>query len=618
MRRSWGIILLGVAGAAGCSQGDDLVEQAGVESVQSALSLKSVVPINDTDVKFVRFTIIPADCSTGAPIGPPRERVELLEDQAIPGNIANLQNAPLDENSKHLFADTFEVLPAGCYNVSTTPLRPNHSPSAVCSGAAKKSVPVIEGKTTEIFLINQCKGHDPGALDIISVLNREPVIQDVEFPDSKFACGSPATVCALASDPDGDPLEMSLTTTASCDIKSVRGPAGSPLRGVVQCWQVHCPAPGKVDLKLQVYDQVWKADKLVRIEDWLAAEGYPNESHAKLDFHAYVDGITFYPDVDGDGHGDPKGPTQLRCNLSDQPPGHVTSSDDCDDNDPYNYPGNDEICDGRDNNCNGYADERLLCPIDNWSIKAKGAGLTSAGAAMASRGGQSNDQNKILVDGIPAGARVFKAVLYWMVIGKPDDSMKLDGHPVSGTKIRQLDDTCWGYTGNVVYGADITATVTAKRNAVYNISGYPQDPAGGGPTDGQGASIFVAYGDPTDGKINLVTLKAGLGVINEIAEVMTSSFTGLSVGAGFSSAVLHNAVGDGQNAGDRLLFKGTVIEGNNAFPGAEGHFWDNRIDDVTALVAAGDTTLTSQIDINPGNDCLAWGVNALQVSGYQP
>ena len=61
-----------------------------------------------------------------------------------------------------------------------------------------------------------------------------------------------------------------------------------------------------------------------------------------------------------------------------------------------------------------------------------------------------------------------------------------------------------------------------------------------------------------------------------------------------------------------------MVEGNNAFPGAEGNYWDNRIDDVTALMSAGDSTLTSQIDMNPGNDCLAWGVNALQVSGYQP
>jgi hypothetical protein len=39
------------------------------------------------------------------------------------------------------------------------------------------------------------------------------------------------------------------------------------------------------------------------IEDWLASEGYPGESHAELGLHAYFDGKKFYPDKDGDGHG---------------------------------------------------------------------------------------------------------------------------------------------------------------------------------------------------------------------------------------------------------------------------------------------------------------------------
>ncbi len=37
----------------------------------------------------------------------------------------------------------------------------------------------------------------------------------------------------------------------------------------------------------------------------------------------------------------------------------VSSDEDCDDNDPNNFPGNTEICDGLDNNCDGQADENL-------------------------------------------------------------------------------------------------------------------------------------------------------------------------------------------------------------------------------------------------------------------
>ena len=66
-----------------------------------------------------------------------------------------------------------------------------------------------------------------------------------------------------------------------------------------------------------------------------------------------VDGSPFdvwYADLDLDGHGDPAVPV---CGL--QPAGWVADGDDCDDADPTNYPGNAEVCDGADNDCDGLA-----------------------------------------------------------------------------------------------------------------------------------------------------------------------------------------------------------------------------------------------------------------------
>lgn len=65
---------------------------------------------------------------------------------------------------------------------------------------------------------------------------------------------------------------------------------------------------------------------------------------------------TAYADVDGDGFGDAN--TTLQYCI-DVPQGYVTNDSDCDDANPNNYPGNTEVCDGQDNNCDGQVDENV-------------------------------------------------------------------------------------------------------------------------------------------------------------------------------------------------------------------------------------------------------------------
>ncbi len=62
---------------------------------------------------------------------------------------------------------------------------------------------------------------------------------------------------------------------------------------------------------------------------------------------------TFYADADGDGYGD-SGDTTQACSA---PTGYVSDDTDCDDSDADQYPGNTEVCDHKDNDCDGDIDE---------------------------------------------------------------------------------------------------------------------------------------------------------------------------------------------------------------------------------------------------------------------
>jgi len=79
---------------------------------------------------------------------------------------------------------------------------------------------------------------------------------------------------------------------------------------------------------------------------------------------------SWYLDSDGDNHGDA---ANLVSTCDGAPIGYVASSDDCDDADGINYPGNTEICDGQDNDCNGL-DDAGNPGTNNWETDNDGDG----------------------------------------------------------------------------------------------------------------------------------------------------------------------------------------------------------------------------------------------------
>jgi len=77
---------------------------------------------------------------------------------------------------------------------------------------------------------------------------------------------------------------------------------------------------------------------------------------------------TWYRDSDGDGYGDSED-TRQAC---DQPSGYVPNPDDCDDNCSSCHPGGTEVCDDKDNDCDGKIDEGSIGP--SWYRDSDGDG----------------------------------------------------------------------------------------------------------------------------------------------------------------------------------------------------------------------------------------------------
>ncbi|MBX3251039.1 MAG: putative metal-binding motif-containing protein, partial [Myxococcales bacterium] len=80
-----------------------------------------------------------------------------------------------------------------------------------------------------------------------------------------------------------------------------------------------------------------------------ACNGIDDDCDGAIDENVVA--LTWYRDRDGDGFGDPRGPTQTNCA---QPTGYVLLPFDCDDDDPQIHPAAEERCNAIDDDCDGF------------------------------------------------------------------------------------------------------------------------------------------------------------------------------------------------------------------------------------------------------------------------
>ena len=82
--------------------------------------------------------------------------------------------------------------------------------------------------------------------------------------------------------------------------------------------------------------------------------GYDDDCDGDIDSDA-TDKSTYYADNDGDGYGGTSA-----TEACEQPSGYATTNTDCDDGESLSNPGQTEVCDDIDNDCDGDTDEGLL------------------------------------------------------------------------------------------------------------------------------------------------------------------------------------------------------------------------------------------------------------------
>ncbi len=103
-------------------------------------------------------------------------------------------------------------------------------------------------------------------------------------------------------------------------------------------------------------------------------DGIDNDCDDDADEDSASDAPTWYADSDGDGYGDPD-VTEVQC---EEPSGHSSNANDCDDGDATINPSALEQCDSADNDCDGDIDEDSAIDVVTWYADADGDGYGDA------------------------------------------------------------------------------------------------------------------------------------------------------------------------------------------------------------------------------------------------
>jgi hypothetical protein len=117
------------------------------------------------------------------------------------------------------------------------------------------------------------------------------VLTNFTYSPGKYVdADTKVTVCATAIDAENDPIQFEWKNvgTAACSGPMVVSNTRTD-KGVTECASIDAMSAASYMFSVTTYDMITDENgNLVRIEDWLHAHGYPNDSHASLRFPLFV------------------------------------------------------------------------------------------------------------------------------------------------------------------------------------------------------------------------------------------------------------------------------------------------------------------------------------------
>jgi hypothetical protein len=260
-----------------------------------------------------------------------------------------------------------------------------------------------------------------------------------------------------------------------------------------------------------------------------------------------------------------------------------------------------------------------------WKING---GYVAAGVGMRNKG-----YGNIILNGIPSGAKIMNAFLYWNILS-PDNTTantvgKINGNSITGTMIDIGVSPCWDSSyKSRTYRADVTSYVTG--NKTYALTGFASGLTNGSdpikyktPPLLEGASLVVVYYLNTYPRVQIF-LYNGAATVNT---TMTSK-TNIGPFPAYSSYQAYTTfiVADGQSSTEAVTFNGKNVAAAD-LDGTDGYYWDNETNSdadtakpgisVGSLISSNSTTATINISVPTStgtSDCLVHVAQILSVS----